>query len=171
MPGHARHPVVAKIPGGLTMTSFSTRLPTLRHVFLSAILLAGVAGCGGVKRVPCYPVHGEVFVGQGKDRVAATGASVTFHPTTPAGADVPRPHAQVGDDGKFVVTTFVKDDGAPAGDYTITITWVPPKPRPPFKPKEVGDKLKGEYGDPKKADINYSVEARKDNKVPPIELP
>jgi hypothetical protein len=129
-----------------------------------------MVSCGS-DRKPCYPVRGEVFVGKGNRRVPATGAMVTFHPNDATSGDAPRPHGQVGEDGAFVVTTYVKDDGAPAGDYTITINWTPPRPLPPFKPKATGDKLKGAYGDPKKGQISYSVEVRKDNTVPPIELP
>jgi hypothetical protein len=115
-------------------------------------------------------VRGEVFVGQGKDRKPAAGAVVVFHPAAPAAGDVPRPTAHVGEDGTFELTTYVKGDGAPAGAYAITIEWIPPRPPPPHRPKQIGDRLKGRYSDSQRSKISYSVEKDKDNNVPPIEL-
>jgi hypothetical protein len=140
-----------------------------QRCLLLAILLVCVPSCGG-GRESCYPVHGEIFVVQGNDRTPAVGAVVVFHPTLPVSEDVPRPTAHVGEDGKFELTTYLKGDGAPAGGYTITIDWVPPRPPPPHKPKQAGDLLKGRYSDPGKSTISYSVEKNKDNNVPPIEL-
>ena len=34
-----------------------------------------------------------------------------------------RPSAKIGQDGTFSLTTYVADDGAPAGEYTATIQW------------------------------------------------
>ena len=142
----------------------------LRRILLPAMLVL-VTSCGS-SRKPCFPVHGEVFAGQGTGRIPAAGAVVIFTPKDgPPRSEGECPHAQVGEDGKFVVTTFVNGDGAPAGDYTITIHWTTPRPPPPYKPKNVVDKLDGQYGDPKKAEISYSVERRRDNAIPPIELP
>jgi len=115
-------------------------------------------------------VHGEIVVGQGKDRMPASGAVVVFHPTAPASGEGPRPTARVGEDGKFALTTYVKDDGAPAGDYAITIEWVPPRPPPPHKPKQTGDRLKGRYSDPRTSQIHFTVEKRTDNEVPLLQL-
>src|SRR5262249_32774745 len=70
----------------------------------------------------------------------------------------------------FELTTYVKGDGAPGGDYAITIEWIPPRPPPPHRPKQIGDRLKGRYSDPQRSKISYSVEKDKDNNVPPIEL-
>jgi hypothetical protein len=150
------------------MTS-PTHAPVFRRSLLLAILLLWIPSCGS-NRQPCYPVHGEVFAGRGQERTPAAGAVVVFHPAAPASDDVPRPSAHVGDDGKFVLTTYVKDDGAPAGDYTITIEWAAPRPPPPFKPTQTGDRLKGLYSDPRTSRLKYSVEKSSDNNVPSIEL-
>jgi hypothetical protein len=152
------------------MTS-PTHAPILGRTLILTILILCVPSCGSNNRPPCYPVHGEIFVGQGKDRTPAAGALVVFHPTVPASGEVPRPTAHVGEDGKFALTTYVKEGGAPAGDYAITIEWVPPRPPPPFKPKKTGDRLKGRYSDPQTSKFKYSVEKRSDNEVPVIELP
>jgi hypothetical protein len=134
-----------------------------------AIILVCVPSCGS-DRVPCHPVHGEVFALEGKERTPAVGAVVVFHPATPLPGDVPRPTARVEEDGKFRLTTYGKDDGAPAGEYTITIEWVPPRPPPPFRPKQTGDRLAGRYSDPATSNLKYTVEKNKENEVPSIEL-
>jgi hypothetical protein len=145
-----------------------THPPRVGRTLVLAILVLSVPSCGG-GRPPCYSVHGEVFVLQGNDRIPAAGAVVVFHPTAAASGDVPRPTAHVGEDGKFTLTTYAKDDGAPAGDYSITVEWIPPRPPPPHRPKQVGDRLKGRYSDHRNSQIVYSVE-KKENNMPPIEL-
>lgn len=149
--------------------SAPTHAPCLGRTLVLAILILCAPSCGS-NRPPCYPVHGEVFVGQGEKRTPAAGAVVVFHPTVPASDEVPRPTARVGEDGKFALTTYVKGDGAPAGEYAITIEWLPPRPPPPHKPKQIGDWLRGRYADPSTSTIGYSVEKSKDNNVPTIEL-
>src|SRR5215472_1146311 len=128
------------------MISPTHALP-VRRLLLLPILIVCVPACGS-NRPPCYPVRGEVFVGKGKARKPAAGAVVVFHPTASAAGDVPRPTAHVGEDGTFELTTYVKGDGAPAGEYAITIEWIPPRPPPPHWPKQIGDRLKGRYSDP-----------------------
>lgn len=70
-------------------------------------------------RVPVYPVSGKVtYKGE-----AAEGAQVVLHakghslpPNTVASG-------KAGSDGTFKVGTYQTGDGAPAGDYTVTVTW------------------------------------------------
>ena len=91
------------------MTS-PTYVSIFRRTLVLAILVLSVPSCGS-NRTPCYPV-GDNVVGQGKDRTAAAGAVVVFHPTVPASGDVPLPTAHVGEDGHFALTTYVKGNGA-----------------------------------------------------------
>jgi hypothetical protein len=137
------------------------------------LVLASLALCVpscSSDRPTCYPVRGEIFVIQGKERTPANGAVVIFHSTATDSGEAPRPTAHVGEDGKFVLTSYAKDDGAPAGEYAITIEWRPPRPPPPHKPKQIGDRLQGRFADPKTSNLRYVVEKSKDNNVPTIEL-
>ncbi len=86
----------------------------MRTIFLLAVV-AG-AGCGGRSdKVPLYPVEGSVRVaGQ-----PASGARLMFHPED--GLATPVPFAVTGPDGQFQVTTYSLGDGAPAGDYVVTL--------------------------------------------------
>jgi hypothetical protein len=87
---------------------------------LAAFTLFAV-GCGGdaaADRVPTFPVQGSItFRGQ-----PMPGAVVTLHPKTPA-EGVPAPRAQVDKDGSLKVSTYDGGDGAPAGEYVVTVQW------------------------------------------------
>jgi hypothetical protein len=90
------------------------------------------AGCSGGDRTPVYPVQGQVkFKGE-----PASGAFLVFHPVdAPAAQAAPeagaegapaepiRPRATVLPDGSFTLTTFDGGDGAPAGEYAVTLQW------------------------------------------------
>lgn len=84
---------------------------------LSAVLLAeAIAGCGS-EGIATHPVKGKLLVkGQ-----PAPGAFVVFHPLSKEATD--RPTAQVVADGSFQVTTANPNDGAPEGDYAVTVEW------------------------------------------------
>ena len=82
--------------------------------------MALVAGCWrGPMTVPTFPVTGKVLVGE----EPASGAFVVFHPVAVDDDSFERPRAQVRADGSFVVTTFFDGDGAPAGQYAVTVEW------------------------------------------------
>src|SRR5262245_59099450 len=88
--------------------------------FAALLTLAGcvaLSGCGrgGPK---FYPVTGKVLV----DGHPAEHALVVFHPVN-AGPDALKPHAAVGPDGTFTLTTNTTGDGAPAGEYLVTVEW------------------------------------------------
>jgi hypothetical protein len=91
-----------------------------RRVFLIGLCLGavGLASCSnGDGRKPTYSVAGKVLV-NGKP---AEHASVVFHPVGESGADVVKPRGKVKADGSFVLTTYDSNDGAPAGEYQVTV--------------------------------------------------
>lgn len=79
-------------------------------------------GCGGdqplqstdSKRVP---VSGRVLAG----RQPVAGAIVTFEPKFEWKPDVPKPRAVTEADGSFEIGTVMTGDGAPPGDYQVSI--------------------------------------------------
>ena len=72
----------------------------------------------------------------------------------------PRPRAEVGADGWFDVNMYGNKDGAPAGEYIVTVIWE----------GEGGfDKLKGQYSDPTKSKLRASVKEGR-NELPPFKL-
>jgi hypothetical protein len=84
------------------------------------------AGCGKSRpeikgKMPVFPVKGKVMI----DGQPMAGATVLFYPTQdfPKGSAQQRPRAVAGDDGTFQVSTYDNNDGAPAGEYRVTISW------------------------------------------------
>lgn len=146
----------------------------MRRIAGPLLLLCAVSisGCGGEtneqrlqRMVPnakkTTKVNGNVTVnGQpGKD------LWVTLHSTD--GLEL-RPRAQCDEKGHFTIGTYQGDDGAPAGDYKITIEWLT------FARLGgagwVGpDKLKNKYNDPKKTPFEVTV-ADKPLTLPTFEL-
>src|SRR5262245_33897119 len=129
-------------------------------------LLAPGAGCGSGRRA-VHPVRGQVFAG--KDKKPATGAMVMFHPVRPDDGPVYKPNGYVDGQGRFTLTTYEEGDGAPAGEYVVTLEWLPPR-KSAFAP-EGSDRLKGAYRDPKTSNLRFAVQAGVTNEVPAILLP
>jgi hypothetical protein len=69
-------------------------------------------------RLATFPVKGSVVVGKEPPK----GAFVVFHPisSTP---NAPRPAGYVTKFGGYSLTTYESGDGAPPGDYRVTIEW------------------------------------------------
>ncbi len=91
------------------------------HLLISLPLLVSLAGCGSSQsgdRVPVFPASGKLTY----DGRPLTGAFVVLHPKgAVSGPAAPRPHAQAAADGSFTLTSYESNDGAPAGDYTLTV--------------------------------------------------
>jgi len=139
-----------------------------RLLFLFALALAS---CSDGKPA-MNPVHGRVFF---KD-APASGVLVTLHLV---GADEATSQPSTGytdNDGNFEVATG-QDDGAPAGEYIVTMIWMQEVPGakkkgPGFQreesPKE--DKLKGRYSDTKKAAFPPVTIKKGVNELEPFQL-
>jgi hypothetical protein len=65
-----------------------------------------------------YPVRGQVLY-EGKP---LANAFVVCHPLEKTARAV-RPSATTDTDGWFCLSTYQTDDGAPPGDYTVTVEW------------------------------------------------
>lgn len=118
-------------------------------------------GCGQSGRKPVYPVTGEVFY---KGKKPCVGALVVFHPLGTTGLAVDRPHGTVQGNGSFTLSTFGEGDGAPEGEYGVTIVWQrPPKTAASgdLAQRRTGpDLLRGRYADPKNPRLKARVEKR-----------
>jgi hypothetical protein len=112
------------------------------HVVRSAARLGAIvatlmlAACSG-RGPKLHPVRGKVlYLDQ-----PAEGAIVVFQPVN-SGPDSPTPSGTVGADGSFTLSTYPHGTGAPAGDYVVLVTWLPPNARELENPK---NKLPGRY--------------------------
>jgi hypothetical protein len=137
---------------------------------LLLVLAFGVVGCGtrdgSLKhRLPVYPVAGRVLV----DGRPVAGAVVSLFPVSGAVGGPVRPLATTGADGSFRLTTYSTGDGAPAGDYTVTIAWPAPVDTRVEEPAGAPDQLRGMYGDPRRSVLKAAIKAG-DNQLPAFEL-
>jgi hypothetical protein len=124
--------------------------------------LLGLWGCsstspGTENQMPVHPVKGSVTA-DGKPAVAAF---VLFTPVNESpDSKEPRPRAEVKDDGSFAISTYGAEDGAPLGEYIVTIVW---------EDRDVGDKLHGRYCDSKTSTLRATVKEGM-NDLPPFKL-
>jgi hypothetical protein len=88
-----------------------------------------LSGCQGTESSPALPYEGEVKI-NGKP---ISGAMVVFH-SKKTGEQVVSPSGTTDETGKFRLTSNKEFDGAPAGEYAVTITW--------FKPVTPGNKVR-----------------------------
>jgi hypothetical protein len=139
-------------------------LSSRRAGVLLACLALFLPSCGN-RRKPVFTVTGQVLDAKQKP---AVGAMVIFHPSPIDPKDTLKPLGFVGDEGKFALTTYDQGDGAPAGDYVITVIWPMPR-KTPFDP-EGGDQLQGRYANPERSTLKFKVEGKPGNEVPPIRL-
>jgi hypothetical protein len=136
------------------------RLRRLLHGTLVALLPFAALSCGdGEDRKPVYPVRGQLFV----DGKPAAGAYVLFHPASDADPQATRPHGQVDQDGTILLSTYGANDGAPIGDYLVTLDWRRTVPgHGPRGPSLVPP----EYGTPKESPLRATVKAESNNLAP-----
>src|SRR4051812_41924457 len=93
------------------------RLPTPRSVVPALLLLALPAGCATADRVPLHPVRGQVLY----NGSPVKGALVVLHPREAQPGCVQKPIAYTDAEGRFTLMTERPGDGAPVGDYVMTV--------------------------------------------------
>lgn len=121
-------------------------------------------GCRQADEGPAvYPVSGKVLV----DGKPASKAEIVFHRLS-GGAALPQPIATAEADGTFRPSTRISHDGAPAGDYALTVVW---RKITTVEGEEVqgADLLRGRYSDPGRSGLKATVKEG-DNTLPAIEL-
>jgi hypothetical protein len=131
------------------------------RIVAAVSLLALLSGCSE-KWAECFPVSGIVkYNGQ-----APQGAQLVFHAINPSGPDAVSPKANVKPDGSFVVTSYQSGDGAPPGDYVVTVEWYQID-----KDGNVGPNvLPPEYASPKLSPIKVTVNAGSPTTLEPIAI-
>jgi hypothetical protein len=158
--------LVARDTAAFTFVSMLARAGSVLGVALA------LAGCGNDGRLPVYPVSGELTI----NGAPAKGCVVTFVPAEPALVGVVLPTGTVDELGKFELTTYETGDGAPAGDYGVTLLWEATKwagkdpdrgvdPVVTVRP----DRLMDKYASPEQSKLQAKVVAG-DNVLEPFRL-
>jgi hypothetical protein len=103
----------------------------------------------------------------------AAGATVVFHPVEGLDQRILRPAGVVQEDGSFTLRCYdpqicpTPKDGAPAGEYRVTVNWLPPD-YAEYR-NILPDKLQGRYVDPKTSGLRATVKAEP-NELPAFQL-
>jgi hypothetical protein len=137
------------------------RIARLMTAFVIALLSVLSSSCSSARK-PVYPVHGQVsFEGQ-----PIPGALVVFHPQGADDGQTEKSFAKSGPDGTFTLATYESADGAPAGNYLVTVElWLS---------SGTGDegptsRLPPRYANPNTSGLTATVEAAP-NELKPFEL-
>ena len=151
-------------PGGRVLPS-----PPLRSIGTAALLLVGTAGLIGCSakhpdRLSVFPVEGQVNVnGQ-----PLANAFVVLHPKNGSDPRLLAARGQTDQNGKFKVTTYEAGDGAPVGEYAVTVEYHPLvnlggsyEPGPNVLPPKLAS--------PSTTDVTVRV-AASPNTLPPIDV-
>jgi hypothetical protein len=139
----------------------------MKFLFFSAAMALLLAGCGqkvahfDVRTL--FPVEGQ-FTWNGKP---VEGATVVFTPASwRLDPGTSNPAGLTGPDGRFKLTTYTKDDGAPAGKYRITVVKkVPSTKGGMFAPNPLPEKYAGLNTTPLEVEVQEGK-----NELPAIEL-
>jgi hypothetical protein len=126
-----------------------------------------LSACGdkpGGDRKEVFPVTGEAVV----DGKPAAGVQVQLHDVNGMDKQMPTMSAGVTDEqGKFQISTYDQNDGAPAGDYVATFAWSELN----LISRDQGpDKLKKKYSNPKTSTFKVKVESGKGATMDRVEL-
>ncbi|MBM3965148.1 MAG: carboxypeptidase regulatory-like domain-containing protein [Planctomycetes bacterium] len=125
-----------------------------------AIALLAVSGCGGgERRVPVFKTSGSVVRADGS---AVPNALVVLH-ATGAASSVPKPRGTTDDQGRFQLTTYEVDDGAPVGQFTVTVEqWIRDDPNLP-----PSNHLVATLAKPESSGLQASI-TQGANEIPPL---
>jgi hypothetical protein len=141
-------------------------------------LAAAAAGCGGgPAKVPTVAAEGKVLY---RGRPAA-GAQVVLVPVGDDSPDAIKPRGTTDANGVFRLKTYPsadgKPDGAPPGEYRVSLRWTARAKRsaadadeggPPGPPSLQQDRFGERYSNPRTSGLTVKVEPGKP--LPPIEL-
>lgn len=133
--------------------------------FLPIALLLGTVASVGCRRDspqfesrPTFPVEGQVLI-RGKPEA---GVQVFFHPVDATQRGKPRGITDTA--GKFRLRTYHDGDGAPAGEYAVTVYWPEPyNPNLPVEdqmpPDRLGERFMRAKDSPFRATVNAAPTA------------
>jgi hypothetical protein len=140
---------------------------SVRPLLLGILLAAhSLTGCGGPARLPTHPVRGTVqYRGQ-----PLAEAMLVLHPVKPIPEGTPQPIAYSNAQGAFEFTTFATNDGAPAGEYIITVELRAPRKVGEEVVRDGANLLPARYQSAQTSDLRCEVKPGA-NDLPAIVLP
>lgn len=135
-----------------------------RALVASTLLLVAVlAGCTRPTGPPCFPVRGTVTQG-GKPLAEVM---VVLHPLTPPTEPFPLPLGYTDAQGRFALQTLGPVDGAPSGEYAITLELRELRRSGEEMIRDGRSLLPSRYATPQTSPLRVTV-VEGPNEVPPI---
>lgn len=137
----------------------------MRYVYGLGLLALVLTGCGSKDPVATHPVEGRILY----DGKPAVGVRVYLLPTSaPMVPVIPsNPRGVTGPDGRFTLSTYGENDGAPEGGYQITLVWLKEVPENSEESDE--DRLLGWYNGVN-SKLTAQIKSGK-NQLPDIKIP
>ncbi len=131
-------------------------------LFVLGAVLCCFASCGASNnQLPTFEVKGQIL----QNGKPVPNATVVFHPAFEIGPDISKPRGTTGEDGSFTLSTYGSADGAPEGDYKITVEqWTSTNPE-----KGPESRLPSKFAKPEQSGLTARVASGK-NEIPAIQL-
>ena len=124
-----------------------------------------LTGCGGESGPVCHPVEGKVLY----QNQPLAEAMVVFHPLAAPAEKAPQPVGTTDAAGRFSLTTLRSGDGAPLGEYAITVELRAPQQIGEEVVRDGPNLLPPRYASPQETPLRHKVAAGK-NEVPEIKV-
>jgi hypothetical protein len=139
----------------------------------AVVVAVVVSGCGDNRKAerPVFKVHGRLTF----DGVPMSGAEIAFNAKDQENRDI-QPKAKADQSGDYTLSSYRQNDGAPAGEYIVTIYWPAPlskaaaakadKAETPEEKDQIiaPDRLNGLYSSVTTSKLRATVE-KKDNTI------
>ena len=126
---------------------------------LSTLLLASCSG--GPKQKPTFATTGKVVEGT----KPLSEVTVVLHPLIDDGSNTPKPRGKTNAEGVFTLTTYSEKDGAPAGEYRVTLeAW-----HTPTADSGPVNRLNAKYAKPETSGLRVTVQPEA-NELKPFEV-
>ena len=132
-------------------------------LFVAVLFL--VVGCTNHTGSKCYPVRGTIRY----NGMPLAEAMILFHPLDHDAPEIARPLAFTDRNGNFALTSIQPNDGAPPGEYAMTVELRELKPDGDQMVRDGRNLLPEKYRDPKASGLHFIVEPEP-NEVPVIDL-
>ncbi|MCZ2343298.1 MAG: hypothetical protein LC104_16115 [Bacteroidales bacterium] len=124
-----------------------------------------LCGCGEEPRPLCQPVSGVIQV-NGKP---TKDLLISYHPQTATPRNAIAATGRSDEEGRYTLSSFLPNDGAPPGEYTITVVWPTSFQQIGGQDFPVGDRLGGVYAN--KANATWKATIREgESQLPLIEI-
>lgn len=141
----------------------------------SAFLPVLFAGCSGetkTDRPQVFPVSGKVTFKGAPPKDAVIKLYKAENDKVAKEQILPHPKARVKDDGTFAIGTYGAGDGAPEGEYIMTITWRGEEfdNDDDNEKKDFPELLPKEYTQPAQSKLRVTVKKDEENVIPEITI-